>query len=323
MNHLTFVPNTYIYMEFISLKLILIVLAIFLLLKSFVIINQGFMGVMTIFGKYRRVVSPGLSLRIPFIEVVFKKISTQNRSVEMEFQAVTQDQANVYFKSMLLYSVMNENEETIKRVAFKFIDDRSLMQTLVRTIEGTIRAFVATKRQAEVLSLRNDIVEHVKSEIDNRLEEWGYHLQDLQINDITFDEVILTSMSKVVASSNLKAAAENEGQALLITKTKAAEAEGNAIKIAATAEREAAQLRGQGVALFREEVAKGMQNAAREMQQANLDTSVIMFSMWTEAIKNFAEYGKGNIIFLDGSPDGMEKTMKQMMGMNKMMDEKK
>jgi hypothetical protein len=36
-----------------------------------------------------------------------------------------------------------------------------------------------------------------------------------------------------VASNNLKAAAENEGQALLITKTKAAEAEGNAIKIAA------------------------------------------------------------------------------------------
>lgn len=308
--------------DIIPFKLILIALAIIVLMKSFVIINQGFMGVMTIFGKYRRVVSPGLSLRIPFIEVVFKKISTQNRSVEMEFQAVTQDQANVYFKSMLLYSVMNENEETIKRVAFKFIDDRSLMQTLVRTIEGTIRAFVATKRQAEVLSLRNDIVEHVKSEIDNRLEEWGYHLQDLQINDITFDEVILTSMSKVVASSNLKAAAENEGQALLITKTKAAEAEGNAIKIAAQAEREAAQLRGQGVALFREEVAHGMQNAAREMQQANLDTSVIMFSMWTEAIKNFAEYGKGNVIFLDGSPEGMEKTMKQMMGMSQIMEKK-
>ncbi|MFN9798634.1 MAG: hypothetical protein ACK54P_01340, partial [Bacteroidota bacterium] len=61
-------------------------------------------------------------------------------------------------------------------------------------------------------------------------------------------------------------------------------------------------------------------NAAREMQQANLDTSMIMFSMWTEAIKNFAEYGKGNIIFLDGSADGMQQTMKQMMGMSRMMD---
>ena len=174
---------------------------------------------------------------------------------------------------------------------------------------------MATKRQAEILGLRREIVEYVKEQIDQLLEEWGYHLQDLQINDITFDPVILESMSRVVASNNLKAAAENEGQALLITKTKSAEAEGNAIKIAAEAEREAARLRGQGVALFREEVAKGMTEAADRMRQANLDTNVILFSMWTEAVKNFAEYGKGNVIFLDGSAEGMEKTMKQIQAM--------
>lgn len=283
-------------------------------------VQQGNVAVVTVFGKYRRIIRPGLNLLIPFIETIFKRISTQNRSVELEFQAVTVDQANVYFKSMLLFSVQSDNEECVKNVAFKFIDDKSLMQALIRTIEGNIRAFVATKKQSEVLSLRNEIVDHVKEQIDNVIEEWGYHLHDLQINDITFDEAIMRSMSQVVASSNLKAAAENEGQALLITKTKAAEADGNAIKIAAQAEREAAQLRGQGVALFREEVAKGMQNAAREMQQANLDTSMIMFSMWTEAIKNFAEYGKGNVIFLDGSPDGMQKVMRQMMGMDSLLD---
>ena len=127
-------------------------------------------------------------------------------------------------------------------------------------------------------------------------------------------------MSQVVASNNLKAAAENEGQALLITRTKAAEAEGNFIKISANAEREAAQMRGQGVALFRQEVAKGMTEAAKELQTANLDTSVILFSMWTEAVKNFAEQGKGNIIFLDGSPDGMQQTMRQMMALSSLTD---
>jgi prepilin-type processing-associated H-X9-DG protein len=74
------------------------------------------------------------------------------------------------------------------------------------------------------------------------------------------------------------------------------------------------------VALFREEVARGMSQAAEQMKQANLDTNVILFSMWTEAIKNFAEYGKGNVIFLDGSVDGMDKTMKQVMGMLKAKD---
>ena len=292
-----------------------LILLLLILFSGLFTINQGFIGVITMFGKYQRIVRPGLNIKIPILEQVFKKVSIQNRSVEMEFQAVTQDQANVYFKSMLLYSVQNANEETIKRVAFKFISDRDLMQALVRTIEGNIRSYVATRKQAEVLGLRREIVEYVKVEIDVTLEEWGYHLQDLQINDITFDKVILDSMSKVVASNNLKAAAENEGQATLITKTKNAEAEGNAIKIAAEAEREAARLRGQGVALFRQEVAKGMSEAAEQMKQANLDTNVILFSMWTEAVKNFAEYGKGNVIFLDGSPDGMEKTMKQIQAL--------
>ncbi|HRG83070.1 MAG TPA: SPFH domain-containing protein [Chitinophagaceae bacterium] len=292
----------------------IIVLVIFIFSGLFTI-NQGYVGVITMFGKYRRVARPGLNFKIPILEAVYRKVSIQNRSVELEFQAVTADQANVYFKSMLLYSVQNSEEETIKKVAFKFFADKDLMQALIRTIEGNIRSFVATKKQAEILALRKEIVEYVKAEIDHTLETWGYHLQDLQINDITFDKMILDSMSKVVASNNLKAAAENEGQALLITKTKAAEAEGNAIKISAEAEKEAARLRGQGVALFRQEVARGMTEAAEQMKQANLDTNVILFSMWTEAIKNFAEYGKGNVIFLDGSPDGMEGTMKQIQAL--------
>jgi len=292
-----------------------LLILLFIVFSGLVTVNQGTIAVITMFGKYQRILRPGLGFKIPVLEQIYKRISIQNRSVELEFQAVTIDQANVYFKSMLLYSVQNQDEETIKRVAFKFISDKDLMQALIRTVEGSIRAFVATKRQAEILTARREIVEYVKEQIDHSLEDWGYHLQDLQINDITFDQQIMESMSRVVASNNLKAAAENEGQALLITKTKGAEAEGNAIKIAAEAEREAARLRGQGVALFRQEVAKGMTEAAEQMKQANLDTNVILFSMWTEAVKNFAEYGKGNIIFLDGSANGMENTMKQIQAL--------
>ena len=291
-------------------------LAVLALLSSIITIQQGTVAIITMFGKYRRILYPGLNFRIPFLEVVYRKVSIQNRSIELDFQAITQDQANVYFKAMLLYSVFDNREETLKNVAFKFVNDRDFMTALIRTIEGSIRGFVATKRQAEILALRKEIVESVKEGIDAVLESWGYHLIDLQLNDITFDEVITKSMAQVVASSNLKAAAENEGQALLITKTKAAEAEGNAIKISAEAEKIAAQMRGEGIALFRKEVAKGMSDAAIEMKEADLDSSFLLFSMWTEAIKNFASDGKGNVIFLDGSTDGMNKTLKEMMAMN-------
>jgi regulator of protease activity HflC (stomatin/prohibitin superfamily) len=173
-----------------------ILVAVIVFFGSLFTINQGYIGVITMFGKYRRVARPGLNIKIPLLESVYRKVSIQNRSVELEFQAVTADQANVYFKSMLLYSVQNANEETIKNVAFKFISDRDLMQALIRTIEGNIRAYVATKKQAEILGLRREIVEFVKQHVDQSLEGWGYHLQDLQINDITFDKMILDSIAK-------------------------------------------------------------------------------------------------------------------------------
>ena len=220
------------------------------------------------------------------------------------------------FSAMLLYAVLNEESQTIQNVAFKFVDERNFMQALIRSVEGAVRAYVATKKQSEILQLRTEIIFHVKEQLDKQLEDWGYHLLDLQLNDIAFDEAIMRSMAQVVASNNLKAAAENEGQALLITKTKAAEAEGNFIKISAEAERQASQLRGQGVALFREEVARGMAVAAKEMQNANLDASFILFSMWTDAIKHFAENGKGNTIFLDGSNENMQRTMQQLMSIS-------
>jgi len=303
--------------NFDFVTVLVIVLLALCLLSMFVTIRQGTIGVITVFGKYSRILKPGLNIRVPFIEVIYSRVSVQNRSVELAFQATTMDQANVNFKAMLLFSVLNQQEDTIKNVAFKFMNEESFMKALTRTIEGTIRSFVATKKQHEILSLRTEIVLEVKNQLDQTLGSWGYHLIDLQLNDIAFDETIMKSMAKVVASNNLRAAAENEGQALLITKTKTAEAEGNAIKIAAEAEKVAAQMRGQGVALFREEVAKGMAEAAREMKSANLDSSFILFAMWTESLRHFAEQGQGNTIFLDGSPNNMQRTLQELMSVSK------
>jgi prepilin-type processing-associated H-X9-DG protein len=238
--------------------------------------------------------------------------------VELQFQAITQDQANVYFTAMMVYGAINEDEQTIKNIAFKFVSEKDFLTALVRSVEGSTRGFVATKKQAEILALRGEIVSEVKDNLDHVIETWGFHLIDLQLNDITFDQAITTSMAQVVASNNLKAAATNEGDALLIRRTKEAEAEGTAIRIAAEAERTAAQLRGQGVALFREEVARGLAQAAREMEDQNVDSSLILFSMWTESIRHVAENGKGNVLFLDGSPEGMQQQVRDLMALQQL-----
>ncbi len=279
---------------------------------SVTVIKQGYVGVATLFGRFSRVLRPGLSFRVPFVESVYKRLSLQNRSVELEFQAITADQANVNFKALIIFAVQNEEEDTIKRAAFKFIDDKSFMQALVRSIEGSIRSFVATKKQSEVLALRREIVHEVNSHIDEELNDWGFHLINLQINDISFDEAIMRSMAQVVATNNMKSAAENEAQAQYISKTRVAEAEAQAKRVIAQAERDADRLRGEGNALLREQIATGLAEAGKLMERNGVDPAFMLYTMWLDAMKHVASHSHGNILSFDGSNEGFERTMKQM-----------
>ena len=283
-----------------------------LLAGSISVIKQGHVGVAVLFGRYSRLLRPGLNFRIPFFERVFKSVSLQLRSAELEFQAITGDQANVNFKALIIYTVANGNEETIMKAAFKFVDERSFMQSLIRSIEGSIRSYVALKKQSEILALRREIVDEVNSYIEHELQDWGFHLVALQINDISFDEAILRSMAQVVASNNMMLAAQNEAQAQYITKTRVAEAEAQAKRLVAQAEKDVDQLRGEGNALLRKQMAIGLADAGQTMEQSGVDPAFMLYTMWLDAMKLVASHSKGNILSFDGSMEGFERTMRQM-----------
>lgn len=286
-----------------------------LLVLSTAVIRQGYVGVVTRFGRYDRTMQPGLNFKLPFVESVCKRISVQNQSIELEFEAISLDQAYVNFKSLIVFAAQDSSEETIKKIAFRFIDEKSFMQTLVRSVESSIRAFVAKKKQAEILVLRAEIIGAVKDHLEESLNNWGYHLLGLQINDISFDEAIMRSMSQVVSSNNMKLAAENEAQAQYLIKTRAAEAEARAIQVKAEAERDASLLKGEGNARFREQVAQGLANAGKTLNENGVPPGFMLFTMWLDGMKYVAEHGKGNVLFFDGSNEGLERTMKQMQGL--------
>lgn len=296
----------------ISLEIGTLVLLGTLLFSSASVVKQGHVGVTVLFGRYRRILRPGLSFRIPFVENVFKRISLQNRSAELVFQAITSDQANVDFKALIIYAVADGDEETIKRAAFKFVDERSFMQSLVRSIEGSIRAFVATRKQAEILGLRREIVDEINAHIEHEINDWGFHLINLQINDISFDEAIMRSMAQVVATNNMKAAAENEAHAQYISKTRVAEAEAQARRLVAEAERDADRLRGEGNALQRKQIAAGLVEAEEMLLAKRVDSSLLLYTEWLESMKLVASNSHGNILSFDGSLEGFDKTLKQM-----------
>ena len=233
----------------------------------------------------------------------------------MKFSAITSDQAAVHFTATIIYTVADHLEETVKLVAFKFINPVSFLTALTSTVEASVREFVATKKQAEVLGLRQEIVSHAKRTLDAQLASWGYTLVDLTVNDISFDSEVMTSMSRVVAATNAQRAAEFEGEALRITLVKKAEAEGAAIRITATNEAEAARMRGEGLAKFRKALAEGLGESAEVLEKHNIDPTILAFSMWTEMIRDTAKEGKGNTIFLDGGMENLDDSLRRLQAM--------
>lgn len=298
-----------VFLQYVAYALVPIVV---LLAGSASLIKQGHVGVTVLFGKYRRMLLPGLNFRIPFVERVFRHISLQLRSAELEFQAITGDQANVNFKALIIYAVADAREETILKAAFKFVDERCFMQSLIRSIEGSIRSFVAIKKQSEILALRREIVDEVNSHIEHELQDWGFHLVNLQINDISFDEAIMRSMAQVVASNNMMLAAQNEAQAQYVTKTRVAEAEAQAKRVVAQADRDADQLRGEGNALLRKQMASGLAEAGEVMERHSVDPAFMLYTMWLDAMKYVVSHSHGNVLSFDGSMEGFDKTMRQM-----------
>jgi regulator of protease activity HflC (stomatin/prohibitin superfamily) len=296
-----------------------IVLLLIIVLVNIVTVEQGHVVIITQFGRYKRFLRPGLNFKLPW-EAKYMVMSLQNRAMDLSFQAITKDQANVYFKAMLLYSVAKDTEDTFKNAAFSFNSSAEFVLAMQKLVEGEVRAFVASKNQDEILGIRQEMASTIKEHIDQKIEIWGYALHDIQITDLQFDKEITESMAKVVSSFNLRKAAENEGAALLIKKTKEAEAEGAFIKIQAESEKEAWRKKGEGLAAFREEVSKGIKIAVEELKEANVDPSYLLFFMYTESIKHIAEKGTASTIFIDSSASAQDKIMQQfagMMGINK------
>jgi regulator of protease activity HflC (stomatin/prohibitin superfamily) len=290
------------------------ILFVIVFFSTFRSVPQGHVLVITVFGKYRRVLREGLNIKMPW-EGVFQRLSLQNRALQLEFQAITQDQANVKFATTILYAVAGSDEEAIKKAVFSFATPQEFQLALQRTIDGSIRQFVATTKQADILAMRGEIVEHTKKNLDEVVSSWGYVVRDIQITDMTFDQEIMDSMAHVVSSKNLLAAASNEGAALLVKRTKDAEAEAAYKTIGAEAEKKAAALRGEGLALFRKNIADGMKDAAESLRVAGVDANFLLFLEYTDALKYVADHSQGKVIFMDSGASASTRTMQGVIGM--------
>src|SRR5580658_1823965 len=298
----------------LPLLAVLLIVLVYLAGSIFRSVPQATVAVVTLFGRYHRIMREGLNIKMPWEKVSYR-LSLQNRALQLEFQAITQDQANVKFATMVLYAVSAADEDSVKKAVFSFASGQEFQLALQRTIDGSIRQFVATTKQSDILGMRAEIVDHTKKNLDEVVLAWGYVVRDIQITDMTFDKEIIDSMARVVSSKNLLAAAANEGAALLVKRTKDAEAEAAYKTIGAEADKKASALRGEGLALFRKNIAEGMKEAAERLHSAGVNAEFLLFLEYTDALKYVAEHSQGKVIFMDNGASAPAKVTQGLFAM--------
>ncbi len=271
---------------------IIAIIFFFSLLASIRIVQQNHLQLVERLGQYKRTLTPGLHILVPFIERAVVDINLAFQNQVFDVDTVSKDKVIVRLKSNLIFAV---DPASVTEYHYKLANP---IATLSSFIENYMRSFVAAQTHEELLEKREELSEYLIQHLGKKMAAWGITISSIQVMDISFPNAITDAMSKVVASQRLKEAAMNEAEAQKIRVVKQAEAE-----------KESRILLGEGVAGERRAIVDGLRASIDDMSAIkDLKTDEVMnlvvVSQYFDTIKAIGDAPNSKVLFLNPAPQG-------------------
>jgi regulator of protease activity HflC (stomatin/prohibitin superfamily) len=195
---------------FVVIVVFLAILTVFLGVKT---VPQGYNWTVERFGRYTRMLEPGLNLVVPFIDRIGRKMNVMEQVIDVPKQEViTRDNASVTVDGIAFFQVFDAAKASY--------EISSLEPAIVKLATTNIRSVMGAMDLDQMLSHRDEINERLLRVVDAAVSPWGIKINRVEIKDIVPPADLIEAMGRQMKAEREKRAeiltAEGQRQSAIL-----------------------------------------------------------------------------------------------------------
>ena len=270
--------------------LLVLLVVLVTMLKTLVTVRTATAGVVERFGKFNRIVRPGLQLLLPFAERAYI-IDLQVKQAQFSVETKTKDNVFVQIPVSVQYQVLDD------KIADAFYKLSSPQKQIESFVFNSILGHVPKLTLDETFEQQSGISVAVKTELDQIMSGFGFNILTALVTDIVPDVKVKAAMNDINAAQRAQVAAQARGEADKILKVKQAEAEA-----------ESKALQGKGIAAERQAIIDGLSASIENFQHGVPGATsedvmaLVLLTQYFDTLRDIGTRGGTNTVFLPNNP---------------------
>ena len=252
------------------------------------------------FGKFHTVNLAGLHFKIPFIDRIAHKTGLRVQQLMVKVETKTLD--NV-FVNVVVSTQFRVDSSNVATAYYELGDPAGQLRSYM---EDALRSAIPQLSLDDAFARKDDVARDVQETVGAEMARFGFTVVKSLITAIDPSEQVKAAMDSINAAQREKEATRERAEANRI-----------AIEAQAAADAEKTRLQGEGQANYRREIANGIVDQIKSLQNVGMNievvNNVVLFNQYLDVMRSLSESTNAKTVVLPAStPGGYQDLFTQM-----------